>query len=111
MPGVHWGCVLGQPASFKTKQAELLAAAFPEAFCVISVPEVLRAVPDAADAISGGRLVPDEVVDAAVENELAKTKEGTLVLLAGYPRHAGAGAANVEPQWRREVRSGAEHFR
>ena len=85
MPGVHWGCVLGQPASFKTKQAELLAAAFPEAFCVISVPEVLRAVPDAADAISGGRIVPDEVVDAAVENELAKTKEGTLVLLAGYP--------------------------
>ena len=85
MVGVHWGCVLGPPAACKTKQAELLAEAFPDDVCAISVPQLLRARPDAAGAISAGKLVPDDVVDAAVDDELAKTKAGVLVLLAGYP--------------------------
>ncbi len=100
---VHWGCVLGQPAAGKTKQAELLAEAFPDDVCVISVPQLLRKVPGAADAISAGRLVSDDVVDTAVENELEKVKEGAIVLLAGYP------ATRAQAQ-RMSTRNGVARF-
>ena len=103
MPGVHWGCVLGQPGSGKTRQAELLAEAFPDDICVISVPQLLRKVPEEADALSGGRLVSDDVVEASLEDELKKVEEGKMVLLAGYP------ATRAQAQWM-STRNGVARF-
>ena len=61
-------------------------------------PQLLRARSDAADAISAGKLVPDDVVDAAVDEELVATKKECSCC---WPANSlrGAGAAYFDAQW------------
>ncbi|MDO4974794.1 MAG: nucleoside monophosphate kinase [Alphaproteobacteria bacterium] len=93
-----WIVLLGAPGCGKGTQAEFLVSE--NCFSIISVGELLRANKSKfvekenktiGDIISGGSLLPDEVVMDLVSNELLKIKDVSSknLIFDGFPRTIG----------------------